>query len=273
MTALCRNHDRCSPLTLPPGCLFSVTSHPLDTGVSEIEAGPAQRGDLLFAKISLDTPANLLESVFRSSSSCCVSSARASSDVYEADLSVVSSGLRCAQRTNRDWDGAGDYIWLVVWLTGVGRHLRGSGGVIGVHRFSSILFFACRFQVDRPSCDDGSESNQGRAYGGCTSKCSLSLGPGVDVALLAGNGPRATVCQAQPGHPGHPQLRSSREEGPASFQLPPPRPLDVPCSHDHCLPHNTTVCRCTGDRLAAQATSCNAPIRSLQFGRPIRYTA
>jgi len=47
--------------------------------------------DLLLAKISLDTPANLLESVFRRSSSCAVSSALASSDVYQEKTGVNSA--------------------------------------------------------------------------------------------------------------------------------------------------------------------------------------
>lgn len=58
--------------------LASTLQHP----TSYLYIAIAIEDDLLLAKISLETPENLFDNVFRRSSICAESSARASSDVY-----------------------------------------------------------------------------------------------------------------------------------------------------------------------------------------------
>jgi hypothetical protein len=61
------------------------TFHPLDIRSVQGSHDDEERASLLLAKISEETPANLLDSEFKSSSTAAVTSARASSEGYSRE--------------------------------------------------------------------------------------------------------------------------------------------------------------------------------------------
>lgn len=76
-----RHRWTCSLAKLPQGYPIFETSHPLFRSVSKVwKNRHFVEPDSLFAKISEETPANLLDSEFSSSSTAAVTSARESSE-------------------------------------------------------------------------------------------------------------------------------------------------------------------------------------------------
>lgn len=165
--------------------------------------------------------------------------------------SSTSGELQIRPLASRGQEGAGGpYIWLVVWLTVVGCHLRESSRSVGAHKFSSISSLAYRFKyfdfhvtMDRRV--------KGRAY-----DTEVANAAQVWVRLLTLRCQRATApvrASAKPsqGIPGTRGQRYSRGEGPASSHLDFGTSGLPLLTRSPSATSNSTIFQCTGDRLVA----------------------